>query len=407
MKITMRHSRPGAFLLLMLALLFAGAAQAKNYTYVVGGAPNKNYGPTDNVTINYAHGMGYAVAYHQENTLRRLVSYDWSLDTSSYGGFVYCNSNDTTYAALTLRHGYGAPAGRTPDGHSMWKTNVNGLYFAIEIYSLYTGYSTLETALPIWLDSDEIQIKFTPTTAGNFKTACDNTIVNTYVQAGGIGMYMHVNLYADSNFKPSRSTPITDVNFIRTMPYDMRFYNPTTQLSQSFYMDINIDTTSFNGVWPTCTANTVTGTNVKNNTLDFGSYYPKQIIEGLDAVPFQINLTNCDYIRNIEVKLTSGSVGADPTLLSNTLTGNTAASGIGVQIQGTQNYLSNQMTLIPGDTTSVYKYSPYANQSDYKDSADTYNNNTLNFLATLKRDNNQTITPGSFKATGTFQMSYP
>ncbi|EJW2001071.1 fimbrial protein [Salmonella enterica] len=405
MKITMRHSRPGAFLLLMLALLFAGAAQAKNYTYVVGNDVSGNDGPTGIGEVNYSHGMGYAVAYHQETTLRRLVMYDWSLDTSQYSSAIYCNSTDQTYAPLTLKHGYGTPAGKTPDGHNMWKTNVEGLYFAIEIYSLYTASSTLSTPLPIWFDSDVININFTPN--GGLKTACDKTIINTYSKAGGIGMYMHVYLYADNKFKPSRSAPITNVSFAKVAPYDMQFYNATTLLKNSYYMNINITTTSFNGVWPTCTANTVTGTNVKNNTLDFGSYYPKQIIEGLDAVPFQINLTNCDYIRNIEVKLTSGSVGADPTLLSNTLTGNTAASGIGVQIQGTQNYLSNQMRLIPGDTTSVYKYSPYANQSDYKDSADTYNNNTLNFLATLKRDNNQTITPGSFKATGTFQMSYP
>ncbi|EAB9750842.1 hypothetical protein DTV46_17520 [Salmonella enterica subsp. salamae] len=186
------------------------------------------------------------------------------------GGHAYCIANESFDAPLRLKRGYGTPAGQTPDGHAMWKTNITGLYFAVEVYALYTANSALSTELP-----------------------------------------------------------------------------------------------------------------------------------------FQINLADCSYIKNIEVKLASTAIGSDNTLLSNTLTGSSAASGISVQIQGIQTNLSNQMVLIPGDANSIYRYSPYASQSDYIDSANKYSTHTLNFLATLKQDNNNPITAGDFKATGTFQMTSP
>lgn len=48
-----------------------------------------------------------------------------------------------------------------------------------------------------------------------------------------------------------------------------------------------------------------------------------------------------------------GSVSKE--LLANTLTGNDAAKGVGVLIEGLKNTKSAQMVLKPNDATSIYK----------------------------------------------------
>ncbi|EPQ6908901.1 fimbrial protein [Citrobacter freundii] len=397
-----------AYVILTAVLLISAQAQAKHYTYVAGNNNTSDVrGPTSDQIYIQPRVMGKTVAYHQENALRELIVYDWnSEDTSAGGGEVYCNATESTDTPFVLEPGYGPPTGKTPDGHDMWKTDVPGLYFAVEFRTLYMSNTNLSMAAPFWLGGDKIVMTTIP--VSSLKGACDNNMFNTYSKVGGIGFGTYIHLYADATFKPSTTSPTTDVNFPNTKGFDFAFYNEMTELPNGRHkIKFSYNTQGFNAVWPTCTASTISGDKVKNSTLNFGSYYPKQIMEGLNAETFKINLSNCSYIKNIEVKLTSTATGADQSLLTNTLTGGTAASGIGVEIQGMQTNLSNQMVLLPNNTSSVYKYSPYASQDAYIDSANTYTANTLTFLATLKHDSNATITPGSFKATGTFQMTYP
>ncbi|EAN4944318.1 hypothetical protein BVD23_02670 [Salmonella enterica] len=395
-----------------IALTLPAPTQA-NYTYVVGNLASgseyvdTNHGPTADANFSTTRVMGKTVAYHTETGLRELVVYNWQdMGTVNQNGYAYCNATDSLGAPLRMKRGYGTPYGLTPDGHAMWKTNITGLYFAVEVTALSVAGATLENTLPIWFDTDSVDLRMTPTES--FKTFCDSTTADTYATSGGIYFGLYIHLYADSTFRPDRNTTITDVDLPTPEGYDFQFQNATTSLPAGRHkINIDLETSGFNAVWPSCGVGTVSGTNVKGSTLDFGTVYEKEITAGLSAVPFQINLSNCAYIKNIEVKLASTAIGKDISLLSNTLTGNTAASGIGVQIEGVKTNLSNQMVLIPGDTNSVYKYSPYASQDAYIDSDNTYTANTLNFLATLKQDSNQTITPGSFKATGTFQLTYP
>ncbi|EDX9483257.1 fimbrial protein [Salmonella enterica] len=412
----MNKMKPLLNILALFALMLSAPTQAVNYSYIVGNLADNadhtkdDHGPTADAVYSMTRIMGKTVAYHTESGLRELVVYDWGgMDTATDGGgYAYCNATDSFDAPLRMKRGYGTPYGQTPDGHSMWKTNITGLYFAVEVYQLYTSFSTLSNTLPLWFDNNYVDLHFTPIDGSSLKTNCDKTIVNTYAIAGGIGFATRIHLYADNTFKPDRSTTITDVNFPTPDGYDFEFENTTTMLGAGNHaIKFSFDTTGFNAVWPSCSASTVSGTNVKGSTLDFGAFYAKEIIAGLSAVPFQINLSDCAYVKNIEVKLASTAIGKDTSLLSNTLTGNTAASGIGVEIQGVQTNLSNQMVLLPGNANSVYKYSPYASQDAYIDSDNTYTANTLNFLATLKQDKNQTITPGNFKATGIFQITYP
>lgn len=102
-----------------------------------------------------------------------------------------------------------------------------------------------------------------------------------------------------------------------------------------------------------------------------------------------------------------GSVSKE--LLANTLTGNNAAKGVGVLIEGLKNTKSAQMVLKPNDATSVYK--DYETEDDttggiYPDKGNG-TSQPLHFRATLKQDGNIAIEPGDFKATSTFQVTYP
>ncbi|HDX3229278.1 TPA: fimbrial protein, partial [Escherichia coli] len=127
-------------------------------------------------------------------------------------------------------------------------------------------------------------------------------------------------------------------------------------------------------------------------------------------IPFDITLQNCIRVRNIETKLISGKVGTEnKQLLGNTLTATSAAKGVGVLIEGLANKKSAQMVLKPNDSTSVYK--DYEEETDSSDGVypDKGNGTSqpLHFQATLKQDGNIAIEPGDFKATSTFQVTYP
>ncbi len=78
-------------------------------------------------------------------------------------------------------------------------------------------------------------------------------------------------------------------------------------------------------------------------------------------------------------------------------------------IEGLKNTKSAQMVLKPNDSTSVYK--DYETEDDttggiYPDKGNG-TSQPLHFQATLKQDGNIAIEPGDFKATSTFQVTYP
>ncbi|WP_042037599.1 fimbrial protein, partial [Escherichia coli] len=155
----------------------------------------------------------------------------------------------------------------------------------------------------------------------------------------------------------------------------------------------------------------VHGKSVSGSTVKMGEYAPGQIKNGATPVPFDIALQNCVRVGDIETKLSSGKLGTEnKQLLGNTLTGSDAAKGVGVLIEGLANRKSALMILKPNDSTSVYKDNTGQTQNNDSDAiypeADgiTY---PLHFQATLKQDGNIAIEPGEFKATSTFQVTYP
>ena len=90
-------------------------------------------------------------------------------------------------------------------------------------------------------------------------------------------------------------------------------------------------------------------------------------------------------------------------------TGSTAAKGVGVLIEGLATSKNPLMTLKPNDTNSVYI--DYETEDDTSDGVYPNQGNgtsqPLHFQATLKQDGNIAIEPGEFKATSTFQVTYP
>ena len=383
-----------AVFFLMIALM--PNSYAMDTTLVVGNiaSSSDNNGPTtDSVFTDTIHGFGQTIAIHKETSLRQVAIFDWT--GTQYVAETYCNGGgNRTYLQLT--HNY-IPANKTYDGHPLYKTSIPGFYFTVQM--VFIQPATKMTQSSFWFD------KTTTPITSEFTEKQSSCSKSQYTNLGTLMYGLKIYAYVDADFAPTEAQ-IQSFTLSKNGDSDFYIDNPGSGLS-NYKMKFNLAATGLNAVWPTCSASTISGPNVKGSTLDFGALYPKAIMAGLSAVPFQINLTDCTYVKNIEVKLTSTAIGKDTSLLSNTLTGNTAASGIGVEIQGVQTNLSNQMVLIPGDTNSVYKYSPYASQDDYAGNDNTYTANTLNFLATLKHDSNQTITPGSFKATGTFQMTYP
>ena len=81
-----------------------------------------------------------------------------------------------------------------------------------------------------------------------------------------------------------------------------------------------------------------------------GEYTSEEIKNGATPVPFDISLQNCIRVRNIETKLVSAKVGTENRkLLGNTLTGNDAAKGVGVLVEGLLSTKSLQMVLEPNN----------------------------------------------------------
>lgn len=191
----------------------------------------------------------------------------------------------------------------------------------------------------------------------------------------------------------------------------MRFWNENVGAGiKSYYLNATFDISAVTVAEPTCTTQPVaSGSSVSGTTVDLGHYSPNDIINGATAVPFSIKLAGCRGLRNINVTLTSTIVAKTPTLLGNILTSN-KATGVGLEISGAANSYSQQMVMIPNDTTSIYNDQRDTSSDDniYGSSENgVVQSQTLNFLATLKRDGSQQIGSGNFKANGIFTIDYP
>ncbi|HFL5521529.1 TPA: fimbrial protein [Salmonella bongori] len=383
-------------------------------TYVLGNrassTPRLGAGPTGDGTITITYPSNPTVIFSRSDTLTPanvVLNWDASHGAGKSADGLYCTQAETgNNNPLSVESGF-ISAG-TYGGVSIFKTNITGLYFSVNLRGFATNneatlnVSTLDiqdgvmpSALQLTMNSNS-QCKKTNTTG----------TVNYYT-SGGLSFYSRITFYTDQTYTPS-STPIS---LLKKGDFHIRIWNNTPGTNIDSH-DLNV-TFDISGVVisePTCTTQPVaSGNSVSGTTVDLGSYSPNDIIKGVNAVPFSIKLAGCKGLRNINVTLTSTTVASSPTLLGNILTNN-HATGVGVEISGAANNYHSQMVMIPNDTTSVYN-----DQRDTSNDDNIYGSGesgqtqsqTLNFLATLKRDGNQKIEGGNFKANGIFTFDYP
>ncbi|WP_171922403.1 fimbrial protein [Salmonella bongori] len=400
-------------LFVMLTLFSAASYADQKQTFVLG-----NYrtdigyfteGPSSDGTSVMTYPAGRTVYFSRTSELAPAnVTISWNDNHGSASkntAAVYCNTSDSgTSNPLSFESGL-VSAG-TFGGVNIFKTNITGLYFSLTLrsFSAYSLHTEAPSSLPVvdgimhnvikLSDTDGCHINNSPTGA-------------EYFTMGGVGFYAAITFYTDQTYTPGNST----ITLLKKGNYHLRLWNEDPGPGIANYSEnITFDISAVSVAEPTCTTQPVaSGSSVSGTTVDLGSYSPNDIIKGVSAVPFSIKLAGCKGLRNINVTLTTTTVASTPTLLGNILTSN-HATGVGVEISGAANNYSSQMVMIPNDTTSVYN-----DQRDTSSDDNIYGTSengqvqsqTLNFLATLKRDGNQKIEGGNFKANGIFTFDYP
>ncbi len=225
-------------------------------------------GPSgDSVFTDNSHNFGQTIAIHKETALRQITVFNWS--GIQYVMEMFCNgSGNHTYLQLT--HNY-ISAGKSYNGHPLYKTSIPGFYFTIEMTFLQPAENM--TSSTFWFDktSTPITSEFT-----EFPSACSRT--NVYSNLGKLMYGLKIYAYVDSDFAPTEAQL---QSFTLSKNGDSDFYidNPGSGLS-NYKMKFNLAATGLKAVWPTCSASTISGTNVSGSTVKLGSFYPKQIMEG-------------------------------------------------------------------------------------------------------------------------------
>ena len=413
------------FLALCSCCYTANVGAANNVSYIVGdnygvGPGNQKWrdtGPNGDVTVKFRYGSGTnnLVFYKPTQLGPTGVSLKWEqLDSASGGGFLYCNRSGTSSGTpMSIKHKM-VDSGKSYGGHKLLKTSVPGLYYTLAISNIWSAYTFTDiNPSGIYIgDATEHFFHWHAESEQVLYWSCDNANnKNKYWAVGGVVQTLTIEFYTDTDFNPTTNQRVT---LLRTDNYLYSFNGEGVGIGineHSHYLKIDFDLTDIVLTNPTCFTAALSGPSVSGSTVKMGDYSPAQIRNGATAVPFDITLQNCIRVRNIETKLKSNKVGSvSKELLANTLTGNDAAKGVGVLIEGLKNTKSAQMVLKPNDATSIYK--DYETENDttggiFPDNGNAGTSQPLHFQATLKQDGNIAIEPGDFKATSTFQVTYP
>ena len=413
------------FLALCSCCYTANVGAANNVSYIVGdnygvGPGNQKWrdtGPNGDVTVKFRYGSGTnnLVFYKPTQLGPTGVSLKWEqLDSASGGGFLYCNRSGTSSGTpMSIKHKM-VDSGKSYGGHKLLKTSVPGLYYTLAISNIWSAYTFTDiNPSGIYIgDASEHFFLWHAESEQVLYWSCDNANnKNKYWAVGGVVQTLTIEFYTDTDFNPTTNQRVT---LLRTDNYLYSFKGEGVGIGineHSHYLKIDFDLTDIVLTNPTCFTAALSGPSVSGSTVKMGDYSPAQIRNGATAVPFDITLQNCIRVRNIETKLKSNKVGSvSKELLANTLTGNDAAKGVGVLIEGLKNTKSAQMVLKPNDATSIYK--DYETENDttggiFPDNGNAGTSQPLHFQATLKQDGNIAIEPGDFKATSTFQVTYP
>ncbi len=412
------------FLALCSCCYTASAGTDDNVSYLVGndygvGPGDQKWretGPSADITVKfrYSTSTNNLVFYKPTQLGPTGVSLYWSqLNSASGGGYLYCNRSNTASGEPMAIENQMVDSGKRYGGHKLFETSVPGLYYTLKISNIWSSYTTTNiSSSGMYIgDSPTQYFRWIPESEATLYWSCNNAnSSNKYWAVGGVWQSLTVEFYTDTNFDPTKTNKVT-LSKPGGYLYSFKGYGLGGGINDhSYFLKIDFDLDNMTLSNPTCFTAALTGPSVSGSTVKMGDYTPAQIKNGATAVPFDITLQNCIRVRNIETKLMSNKVGSvSKELLANTLTGNNAAKGVGVLIEGLKNTKSAQMVLKPNDSTSVYK--DYETEDDttggiYPDKGNG-TSQPLHFQTTLKQDGNIAIEPGDFKATSTFQVTYP
>lgn len=397
-------------LLAILLILMPNAHATETFTlgnYV----ENWNHGgPTGDGYSAMSYPTGRTVYFSRTSQLAPAnVTINWNANhgsSSTNTNSLFCTqSNQGTGNGLSIESGL-ISAGFYGNVE-IFKTNITGLYASVTLRS-FSSYNITITGdtLPLRSGIMHNYLSLKDKAQSNCKTT-DFTGTPTYSTVGGLGFYVAISFYTDQTYTPSSAT----INLQKSGNYHVRIWNENPGAAiKGYYDNVTFDISKVTVAEPTCTTQPVaSGSSVSGTTVNLGSYSPNDIINGATAVPFAIKLAGCKGLRNINVTLASTTVATDTTLLGNMLTLN-HATGVGLEIRGAANNYSPQTLMIPNESTSVYNDQRNTSGDDNIYGASEngkVQTHTLNFLATLKRDSNQKIGSGNFKANGIFTIDYP
>ncbi len=403
---------------LFLALYSCCYTVSAYTSFIVGNnAGVDNYkGPSTaaRVTFNYTSTASNLVFYKPTQLGPTGVKMYWSYLDTGPSGILYCNTSDRANPGPIRIENAMVYSGKDYGGHKLFKTSVPGLYYTMLISRVWSAYNTTtDIQSPgVYIGDTAVQEFHFSITDNDLQTRGCNKAdsYNKFWAIGGVIHDITVEFYTDASFDPTLNQQV-QLSSSSDYLYAFKAYSPGTRVvDHSHHLYVNFTLNNVKLTLPTCFTSILTGSSVNGSTVRMGEYSSGTIKNGASPVPFDISLQNCIRVRNIETKLVTGKVGTENTqLLGNTLTGSTAAKGVGVLIEGLATSKNPLMTLKPNDATSIYK--DYENEDDTSDGV--YPNQgsgtsqPLHFQTTLKQDGNIAIESGEFKATSTFQVTYP
>ena len=321
-------------------------------------------------------GGTYPISFHSvaddiSGSIHELTYFDPSLDHELW---TYCDAgNDGMAFYMNTTEASRVSAA---DGRALYPTNIDGIYYAVKLYSTGGGggyFPSSNGGSWVMVDSgsesywDSKQMKATV----------------TLYQGGGFAG--NINNISAITPKDSRT-----LGQIRIGTADSDDNNPWT---------INVTPTSFSVPVYAATCSAVSANNGTNN-VDFGEIMMSSLRDGY--WPYQNFTLQMKYCTNtvwMRFKLsstTSTTEGNGYMLLKNTLSGSNAAKGIGVYVQ------TNAITR---DGTNAFK--PGAEIWSPMTSVTNNSSYDLPFYARMySLGDGSTVTAGEFKAIGTFTIDY-
>ncbi|MEG1249104.1 MAG: hypothetical protein RSE37_10510 [Citrobacter sp.] len=317
-------------------------------------------------------------------------------------------------------------SGKSYDGKPLFETSIQGIYITVEV-----------------LNYSSPGMEFTPSSftlpaTGNIIVSGRITDASQCKADQPISFQVRTTYYLADNYAPGVYDGSTSTsggynpfiaNIIRNDSLNTRGFGSTNAPGFSvrastqglgYYLTVSFNSIGLMVAAPTCYTNTLAGTNIKGNTVDFGNILTTDISNGTSNSKrqFQIALKDCVGVGNIVTKLSTTKTGNSVRILGNQQTNN-AAGGIGVKITGLNDSATGQAEqLYPNNSYSFYTEHESATNSDGWADVNAIDvthpgvEHTLNFEAQLVPDFVQdqpapVITAGGFEATGTFSITYP